>query len=115
MFVCKKVSKHCDTVLFRIQYTRGMLGTDLPDLRVRDACSFFGFSEVKTVIFRLVSFIRRLVNLDGRTSFQTFSVWALLLIVHTWNSNPLQSNLLRLQCTCTVSTTSGRLHGSPLA
>ena len=27
-------------------------------------------------------------------------LWALLLIVHTWNSSPLQSNLLRLQCTC---------------
>ena len=48
-------------------------------------------------------------------SFQTFFVWALLLIVHTWNSSPLRSNLLRLQCTCcTVPTTSGRPHGSPL-
>ena len=37
-------------------------------------------------------------------SFQTFFVWALLLIVHTWNSSPLRSNLLRLQCPCTVST-----------
>ena len=27
-------------------------------------------------------------------SFQTFFVWTLLLIVHTWNSSPLQSNLL---------------------
>ena len=34
-------------------------------------------------------------------------MWALLLIVHTWNSTPLRSNLLRLQCTCTVPTTSG--------
>ena len=32
-------------------------------------------------------------------SFQTFFIWALLLIVHTWNSSPLWSNLLRLQCT----------------
>ena len=48
-------------------------------------------------------------------SFQTFSVWALVLIVHTWNSSPLRSNLLRLQCTCcTVPTPSGRPHGSPL-
>ena len=47
--------------------------------------------------------------------FQTFFVWALLLIVHTWNSSPLPSNLLQLQCTCcTVPTTSGRPHGSPL-
>ena len=44
-----------------------------------------------------------------------FFVWALLLIVHSWNSCPLRSNLLWLQCTCCiVPTTSGRLHGSPL-
>ena len=48
-------------------------------------------------------------------SFQTFFVWALLLIVHTWNSSPIRSNLLWLQCTCcTVPTTFGRPHGSPL-
>ena len=48
-------------------------------------------------------------------SFQTFFVWALLLIVPTWNSSPLRSNLLQLQYTCcTVPTTSGRPHGSPL-
>ena len=46
--------------------------------------------------------------------FPDFFVWTLLLIVHTWNSNPLRSNLLRLQCTCTVPKTSGRPHGSPL-
>ena len=47
--------------------------------------------------------------------FQTFFVWALLLIVHTWNSSLLPSNLPRLQCTCcTVTTTSRRPHGSPL-
>ena len=52
---------------------------------------------------------------DHKVSFQTFFVWALLLIVHTWNSSPLRGNLLRLQCTCcTVPTTSGRPHGSPL-
>ena len=38
-----------------------------------------------------------------------------MLIVHIWNSSLLRSSLLRLQCTsCTVSTTSGRPHGSPL-
>ena len=48
-------------------------------------------------------------------SFLTFFVWALLLIVHIWNSSTLRSNLLRLQWTCcTVPTTSGRPHGSPL-
>ena len=41
-------------------------------------------------------------------SFQTLFVGALLLIVHTWNSSPIRSNLHRLQCTCcTVTTTSG--------
>ena len=40
---------------------------------------------------------------------------ALLLTVHTSNSSPLRSNLLRLKCTwCTVPTPSGRPHGSPL-
>ena len=48
-------------------------------------------------------------------SFQTFFVWALLLIVHTWNSSPLRSSLLRRQFTCcTLPTTSGRPHASPL-
>ena len=48
-------------------------------------------------------------------SFQTFFVWALLLIVHSWTSSPLPSNLLWLQGTCcTVLTTSGRPHGRPL-
>ena len=42
-------------------------------------------------------------------------MWALLLIVHTWNSRPLWSNLLLLQCTCcSVQTTSGRPRGNPL-
>ena len=47
--------------------------------------------------------------------FPDFFVWALLLIVHTWNSNPLLNILLRLQYTfCTVPTTSGRPHGCHL-
>ena len=40
--------------------------------------------------------------------------WWWWFIVKTWNSSPLRSNLLRLQCTCTVPTTSWRPHGSPL-
>ena len=52
---------------------------------------------------------------DHKISFQTFFVWALLLIVHTWNYSPFRSILLRLQCTCcTVQTTSRRSYGSPL-
>ena len=47
-------------------------------------------------------------------SFQAFFVWALLLIVHTWNSSPLWSNFLQLQCTCcTLPTTSRRPHRCP--
>ena len=47
------------------------------------------------------------INEEHTVSFQTFFVLALLLIVHTWNSSPLRSNLLRLQCTCcSVPTTS---------
>ena len=40
-------------------------------------------------------------------------MWAFLLVVHTWNSSTLRSNLLRLQFTCcTVPTTSGTPHGN---
>ena len=36
-------------------------------------------------------------------------------IVHTWNSSPIRSSLLRLQCICcTLPTTSGTPHGSHL-
>ena len=52
---------------------------------------------------------------DHKISFQTFSVWALLVIVHKWNSSSLQSNLLQLQCTrCTIPITSRTPHGTPL-
>ena len=52
---------------------------------------------------------------DHWISFQTFSYGHFYCIVHTWNSSPLRSNLLRLQCTsCNVPTTSRRPHGSPL-
>ena len=48
-------------------------------------------------------------------SFETFFVWALLLVVHSLNSSPLRTNLHRLQYTCcTVPTTFGRPHGSLL-
>ena len=44
--------------------------------------------------------------------FPDVLVWALLLIVHTWNPCPFRSKLLRSQCTyCTVPTNSGGLHG----
>ena len=46
--------------------------------------------------------------------FPDFFIWALLLIVYTWNFSPLRSNLLRQHTCCTVPTTSRRPHGSPL-
>ena len=69
--------------------------------------------------FRDWSFKMDLSYLSLRGSLNKFPdfffVWALLLIVHTWNSSPLRSYLLRLQCTCwTVPTISERPHGSPL-
>ena len=46
-------------------------------------------------------------SISLRTFF--FFVLALLLIIHTWNSSPLQSNLFRLKSTChTAPTTSVR-------
>ena len=54
------------------------------------------------------------IDLRGSSNkFPDFFVWAILLIVHAWNSSPLRNNLLRLQCTCcAVPTTSRRPHGS---
>ena len=70
------------------------------------------FGSPSTILSLLVYihiYIRGSLN-----KFPDFFVWALLLIVHTWNSSPLRSNLLRLQCTCcTVPTTSKRQHWSP--
>ena len=60
--------------------------------------------------------LKQVIKYEVHTiSFQTFFVWALLLIVYTWNSSPLRSNHLWLQCTCfTVPTTSGRTHNDSL-
>ena len=57
-----------------------------------------------------------MLNLRGSLNkLPDFFLWALSLIVHTWNSRPLWSSLLQLQYTCfTVPTTSARPHGSPL-
>ena len=66
------------------------------------------FTSVYIYIY-IYTYIQGSIN-----KFPDFFVWALLLIVHTWNSISLPSNLLRLQCTwCTIPTTSGRPHGSP--
>ena len=52
-------------------------------------------------------------NIRGAyVKFPDFFVWALLLIVNTWNSSLLRSNHLQLQCTCcTIPTTSERPPG----
>ena len=77
-------------------------------------------SQIYLSIYRSIFHIQKQVFLSiylsiyevHTISFQTFFVWALLLIVNTWNSTPLWSNLLRLQFTCcTVPTISGRPHG----
>ena len=62
-----------------------------------------------------VSIIVSIIVQGSLNKFPDFFRMALLLIVHTWNSSPLRINLPRLQYTCcTVPTTSGRLHRSPL-
>ena len=71
---------------------------------------FLAIYSVEVVTQGLGIFIRGSLN-----KFPDFFVWALLLIVHRWNSSLLRSILLRLQrpC-CTVTTTSARPHGTPL-
>ena len=70
----------------------------------------------KSAYYLLIIIDLTIIIYEVRTiSFKTFFIWALLLIVHNWNSSSLQSNCLRLQCTCsTIPTTSGRPHWSPL-
>ena len=70
----------------------------------------------KYLIDKMCLEIIYILNIRGAyNKFPDFFIWALLLIVHTWNSSPLRCNLLRLQCTCcTIPTTSGTPHGIPL-
>ena len=69
------------------------------------ACIFYVFVNVLLSVYVCTSACNKFPDF--------FFVWALSLIVDTWNSSSLRSNLLRLQCTCTVPTTSGRPRGSP--
>ena len=71
-------------------------------------------SYEETSISKCIHFLFCLHIRGAYDKFPDFFVWALLLIVHTWNSHPLWSNLLQLHCTFTIPTTSGRPHGSPL-
>ena len=81
-------------------------------LAVRNQESTHLFSSVYIYIYIYIYIYMYEVH---TISFHTFFVWALLLIVNTWNSCPLRNYLLRLQCTCcTVPTTSRTPHGSPL-
>ena len=69
---------------------------------------------VRGMIVGFIPFLK-IILWGSLNKFPDFFVWALLLIVHTWNSSSLQSNLLRLQYIyCTIPTTSVRPHGSPL-
>ena len=84
----------------------------------KDSVSLLSFPFLRQVrvFFWGISLLYRWKYIRGAyDKFPDFFVWTLLLIVHTWNSRPLRSNLLRLQCSgCTVPTTSGRPHGSLL-
>ena len=95
---------------------------------VSDGCNQFSFVFFYVVFEPLYRCINAVFD-DGKSSstlfsryvrgslnkFPDFFLWALLLIVHTWNYSSLRSYIFRLQCTCsTVPTISGRPHGSPL-
>ena len=72
-----------------------------------------GWSESGTYVL-----LAQLDENDIRGSLNNFPDifrMGIFLIVHIWNSSPRWSNFLRLQfICCTVPTTSGRPHGSPL-
>ena len=56
---------------------------------------FYGISTFVGYLF----YAKFSLHIQGSLNkFPDFFVWALLLIVHTWNSSPLRSNLLWLQC-----------------
>ena len=68
---------------------------------------FFFFQKISPVFIECSSLINRYE--DHRNKFPDFFCMVFLLIVHTWHSSPLRSNLLRLQCTyCTIPTTSAK-------
>ena len=63
--------------------------------------SIYLFKSVHIYLSIYLSIYLMSIILRGSLNkFPDFFVWALLLIVHPWNSSPLRSNLLRLQCTC---------------
>ena len=61
--------------------------------------SFIIFFIACNLLFFLDTTLLFEICLWGSLNKFNFFVWAVLLIVHTWNSSPLRSNLLRLQCT----------------
>ena len=95
---------HCSSGNFFFQISQ----LKSPYLMISCRCSRAGsHTHTHTHIY---IYIRGSIN-----NFPDIFIWALLLILHTWNSSPLRSNLFRLQCTyCTVPATSGRPHGGPL-
>ena len=61
------------------------------------------------------TFIKNRCSIRGSLNkFPDFFCMDILLIVYTWNSSPLWSNLLWLQSTSCTVPTSGRPHGNPL-
>ena len=80
-----------------------------PNERCNNVMEHVGVPFVYIYIYIYI-YIRGSLN-----NFIDFFVWALLLIVHTWNPSPLRSNFLWLQCTCcNVPTTSRSSHRSLL-
>ena len=74
-----------------------------------------GSCSIQDIAFLWSLLFLHVRGLYDRSPDVFFFIWALLLIVHTWNSSPLRSNLRRKQCTCcTVPTFSARPHGRPL-
>ena len=69
------------------------------------------FQQILAFIWTV--FTRPYLQIEYKILWSFF--FSLLLIVHTWNSSPLLSDLLWLKYICfTVPTTSGKPHGSPL-
>ena len=105
------LSKKCESLTERNEYTNVILKLDIPGIIILTSEESKPWKLDK--IQDEIAFWRNLRGVYDK--FPDFFLWAFLLIVHTWNFSPLRSKLLRLQCSsCTVPTTSGRPHGSPL-
>ena len=108
MFVSRLANQHVGLSHVRAYEQKWVINWDVKILIIKISINSHDMSITNIYIYIYI-------YKDYWISFQTFFVQALLFIVHAWNSSPLRSNLLRLQCTCyTVHKTSGRPFGSPL-